>query len=226
MRRHSGRRRRGSVTASRRSWATSLERERRRGSGRDGRSAARRVDAAFNVAGIGDLAPIVEMPEELWDRVMNVTLKGVFFSIKHEARAMIRRGGAIVNVASINRQPTAGLTAYATAKAGVDMLTRSAAVELGEHGIRGTPCPRGSSIPPPPRSSSRDAECARGVSGDDSAGALRGAERHRGRRRSRRRRRRLGLGGESLRGRRRIADWISQPDEACRRGAAEVSPPE
>ena len=51
-----------------------------------------RVDAAFNVAGIGDLAPIVEMPEELWDRVMNVTLKGVFFSIKHEARAMIRRG--------------------------------------------------------------------------------------------------------------------------------------
>ena len=96
-----------------------------------------RLDAGFNVAGIGDLAPIVDMPEELWDRVMSVTLKGVFFSIKHEARAMSKGGGAIVNVASINcRQPTAGLTAYATAKAGVDMLTRSAAIELGEHGIR------------------------------------------------------------------------------------------
>lgn len=100
-------------------------------------SAHGRLDAAFNVAGIGDLAPIVDMPEELWDRVMGVTLKGVFFSLKHEARAMTEAGGAIVNVASINcRQPTAGLTAYATAKAGVEMLTRSAAVELGEQGIR------------------------------------------------------------------------------------------
>lgn len=98
-----------------------------------------RLNAAFNVAGIGDLAPLTQMPEELWDRVMNVTLKGVFFSIKHEAATMVDAGGggAIVNVASINcRQPTAGLAAYATAKAGVDMLTRSAAVELGEHGIR------------------------------------------------------------------------------------------
>jgi NAD(P)-dependent dehydrogenase (short-subunit alcohol dehydrogenase family) len=101
-------------------------------------SAHRKLDAAFNIAGLGDLAPITDMPEEMWDRVMSVTLKGVFLSIKHEARAMRESGGgAIVNVASINcRQPTPGLTAYATAKAGVDMLTRSAAVELGEFGIR------------------------------------------------------------------------------------------
>jgi NAD(P)-dependent dehydrogenase (short-subunit alcohol dehydrogenase family) len=96
-----------------------------------------RLDAGFNVAGIGDVAPIVEMTEELWDRVLSVNLKGVFFAIKHEARAMLEGGGAIVSVASINSfQPAAGIAAYSTAKAGVEMLTRQAAIELGEHGIR------------------------------------------------------------------------------------------
>ena len=90
------------MTASRRSWATISNESDVEDLVATAVAQHDRVDAAFNVAGIGDLAPIVEMPEELWDRVMNVTLKGVFFSIKHEARAMIRRGGAIVNVASIN----------------------------------------------------------------------------------------------------------------------------
>jgi NAD(P)-dependent dehydrogenase (short-subunit alcohol dehydrogenase family) len=98
-----------------------------------------RLDAAFNVAGIADLAFIVDLPIERWNKVMEVTLRGVFLGIKHAAAAMIAggQGGAIVNIASINcRVPTAGLSAYATAKAGVEMLTRSAAVELGRHGIR------------------------------------------------------------------------------------------
>lgn len=98
-----------------------------------------RLDAAFNVAGIADLAYIVDLPVERWDRIMEVTLRGVFLGIKHAAAAMIdgAAGGAIVNIASINcRVPTNGLSAYATAKAGVEMLTRSAAVELGPHQIR------------------------------------------------------------------------------------------
>lgn len=98
-----------------------------------------RLDAAFNVAGIADLARIVDLPVERWNRVMEVTLRGVFLGIKHTAAAMIAggRGGAIVNIASINcRVPSNGLSSYATAKAGVEMLTRSAAVELGPHQIR------------------------------------------------------------------------------------------
>jgi NAD(P)-dependent dehydrogenase (short-subunit alcohol dehydrogenase family) len=97
------------------------------------------LDAAFNVAGIADLAYIVDLPVERWNRVMDVTLRGVFLGIKHAAAAMIDAGagGAIINIASINcRVPTNGLSAYATAKAGVEMLTRSAAVELGPHRIR------------------------------------------------------------------------------------------
>jgi NAD(P)-dependent dehydrogenase (short-subunit alcohol dehydrogenase family) len=98
-----------------------------------------RLDAAFNVAGIADLALIVDLPVDRWNRVMEVTLRGVFLGIKHAAAAMIAsgEGGAIVNIASINcRVPSAGLSSYATAKAGVEMLTRSAAVELGPHRIR------------------------------------------------------------------------------------------
>lgn len=71
--------------------------------------------------------------------VNDICLKGVFLSVKHEARAMQAggRGGAIVNIASINaRQPAEGMAAYCAAKAGVEMFTRVAAMELGPSGIR------------------------------------------------------------------------------------------
>jgi NAD(P)-dependent dehydrogenase (short-subunit alcohol dehydrogenase family) len=97
------------------------------------------LDIGVNCAGLGLSVPLTEQTEAQWDTVVDVCLKGVFFSIKHEARAMTAagRGGAIINIASINaRQPGAGLSAYCAAKAGVEMITRVAALELGPQKIR------------------------------------------------------------------------------------------
>ena len=98
-----------------------------------------KVDVAVNCAGIGTLAPVYDHPIEDWRAVLDVCLTGVFLAIKHEARAMLEQGsgGVIVNLASIyGRQPGEGMAAYGCAKAGVDMLTRVAALELGPRGIR------------------------------------------------------------------------------------------
>jgi NAD(P)-dependent dehydrogenase (short-subunit alcohol dehydrogenase family) len=95
-----------------------------------------RLDVAVNNAGVGFAVPLVEQTEAQWDTVVDVCLKGVFLCLKHEARAMTT-GGVIVNIASINaRQPAEGLSAYCAAKAGVEMLTRCAAMELGRRRIR------------------------------------------------------------------------------------------
>ena len=98
-----------------------------------------RLDLGFNSAGLGTPAAITELREEDWDLTVDVCLKGVFLSVKHEARRMIALGcgGAIVNVASLNSHvPMFGGVAYTCAKAGVEMLTRNAALELAEHRIR------------------------------------------------------------------------------------------
>jgi NAD(P)-dependent dehydrogenase (short-subunit alcohol dehydrogenase family) len=100
------------------------------------------LQAAFNVAGASRPAPIVEMTEEDWDFTVDLCLKGVFLSMKHEGRQMIAGGGgggAIVNVASLNsRVPMFFGAAYSAAKAGVVMLGQNGALELAEHGIRVT----------------------------------------------------------------------------------------
>ena len=96
-----------------------------------------RLDIGVNCAGLGYAVPLTEQTEQQWDTVLDVCLKGVFLSMKHEANAMDARGGVIINIASINaRQPGAGLSAYCAAKAGVEMLTRVAALELGARKIR------------------------------------------------------------------------------------------
>ena len=95
-----------------------------------------RLDLAFNVAGASKAGPIVDLSESDWDFTVDLVLKGVFLSTKHEARAMTD-GGAIVNVASLNAHvPMWGGSAYASAKAGVEMFTKNAALELGAAGIR------------------------------------------------------------------------------------------
>lgn len=95
------------------------------------------VTLGFNAAGIGEGGPILDLRIEEWDRVLAVCLTGVFLAVKHEARHMREHGGAIVNIASINsRVPAFGATAYSVAKAGVAMLTKNAALDLGEYGIR------------------------------------------------------------------------------------------
>lgn len=99
-----------------------------------------RLDYAVNNAGIeGDLSGITEMTEAQWDRVMNINLKGTFFCLKYEARAMLdkKNGGAIVNVGSINSFlgfPTG--SAYVTSKHGLTGLTTSVSAELASQGIR------------------------------------------------------------------------------------------
>ena len=97
------------------------------------------VDAAFHVAGASRPGLIVDLGEEDWDFTVDLCLKGVFLGIKHAARQMIEqgRGGAIVNIASLNsRVPMFFGAAYSAAKAGVVSLGQTAALELGEHGIR------------------------------------------------------------------------------------------
>ncbi|MFJ9565170.1 SDR family NAD(P)-dependent oxidoreductase [Streptomyces fuscichromogenes] len=98
-----------------------------------------RLDCAFNVAGMGGGGPVLGLSAEEIDAVLSVTLRSTFLCIKHEASQFIAQGsdGAIVNIASINAiQPAEGSASYNAAKAGVVSLTQSAALELGEHGIR------------------------------------------------------------------------------------------
>ncbi len=97
------------------------------------------LDLAFNVAGAARNARIVDMPEEDWDFTIDLVQKSVFLCTKHVARAMraADRPGSIVNVSSVNaRIPMPGGSPYATGKAGVEMFTRNAALELAADGIR------------------------------------------------------------------------------------------
>lgn len=98
-----------------------------------------RLDIAFNVAGASRPGPILNLSEEDWDFTVDLVLKGVFLSTKHEARQMIASGakGAIVNISSLNAHvPMVLGSAYAAGKAGVEMFTKNAALELGRNGIR------------------------------------------------------------------------------------------
>jgi len=93
----------------------------------------------FNVAGATQIGPIVDLDEKAWDFTIDLVQKGVFLSTKHEARHMIDTGGggAIVNVSSLNAHvPMHMGSGYATAKAGVEMFSKNAALELADHGIR------------------------------------------------------------------------------------------
>lgn len=84
------------------------------------------LDIAFNVAGASKSGAIIDQPEEDWDFTVDLCLKGVFLSLKHEAKYMKEHGGgAIVNVASLNAHvPMHYGAAYSSAKAGVEMLTK------------------------------------------------------------------------------------------------------
>ncbi|WP_322796697.1 SDR family NAD(P)-dependent oxidoreductase [Tepidiforma sp.] len=98
-----------------------------------------RLDIAVNNAGVGGFAPIQSYALEDWERVVGISLTGTFLCIKHEAARMIAQGqgGSIINIASLNAiQPAEGFAAYCSAKAGVAMLTKVAALELGRYGIR------------------------------------------------------------------------------------------
>lgn len=99
-----------------------------------------RVDIMVNNAGIGEQpTPIDERSDADWQRVIATNLSGVFYGIKHAARAMKAQGrpGVIINTSSIlGLVAFNGAPAYTAAKHGVLGLTKAAALELGPHGIR------------------------------------------------------------------------------------------
>ncbi len=97
-----------------------------------------RLDILVNNAGIYPFSPILEISEEMWDKVLDINIKGVYFYSRAAAKEMIKagQGGKIVNMASMEGlRPRADLAHYVTSKGGVVMLTKALALELAPHNI-------------------------------------------------------------------------------------------
>ena len=96
------------------------------------------IDVLVNNAGIsGGIGPLVDCSDDMFDEVMRVNARGVFLGLKHGARAMKGRGGAIVNVSSVSGIGGGRFTvAYTASKHAVVGMTKLAAVELATSGIR------------------------------------------------------------------------------------------
>jgi len=102
------------------------------------------IDILVNNAGINiprllvDPAGVQELSEQIWDKVMNVNVKGLFFCSQAAARVMVKKqSGVIINMSSeCGLEGSEGQSVYAASKAAVNGLTRSWAKELGKHHIR------------------------------------------------------------------------------------------
>ncbi len=98
-----------------------------------------RLDCAFNNAGVDNLHfPVGELPEAEWDRVIGINLKGMMFCLRYEIPRMVALGGgAIVNSSSVVGLIGSPVSAaYISSKHGVTGLTRSAALDYANKGIR------------------------------------------------------------------------------------------
>lgn len=96
------------------------------------------LDHLVNAAGvIGPGEPLTALEPDEWDRVMDSNLRSVFLVTRAATPALIQRKGSIVTISSVaGLRPYAGLSAYCVSKAGVDMFTRCAALDLAPHGVR------------------------------------------------------------------------------------------
>jgi glucose 1-dehydrogenase len=98
-----------------------------------------RLDVLVNNAGIETRTSLLETTEADFEKVIAVNLKSAFFGSQAAAKQFIAQGegGLIINISSVHEEwPMPGNVAYCVSKGGIRMLTRTAGVELGEHGIR------------------------------------------------------------------------------------------
>lgn len=95
------------------------------------------IDIMVNNAGISAHETILKMPTELWDRAMDVNLKGTYLCCQAAGKVMAqRKEGNIINISSIGGMRLGGASAYGVAKAGVIVLTGWVARELAQYNIR------------------------------------------------------------------------------------------
>jgi NAD(P)-dependent dehydrogenase (short-subunit alcohol dehydrogenase family) len=96
------------------------------------------LDTLVNNAGVNFVKPTLQMDEADWDRVIDVDLKGTFLCSRYALEVMApRRQGNIINIASVHTVATLSEAApYAAAKGGVEMMTKSLAIEFAPLGIR------------------------------------------------------------------------------------------
>jgi glucose 1-dehydrogenase len=96
------------------------------------------ADILVNNAGIEASHPVVEMPLEVWQRILRVNLTGSFLCSRAAARQMIEQnhGGRIINISSVHEElAMPNNSAYCASKGGMRMFMRTLALELGGHGI-------------------------------------------------------------------------------------------
>ena len=98
----------------------------------------KRIDVLINCAGINKRDGFLDVTEELYDRIMNINLKGMYFLSQETAKHMrLAGGGNIINIASHNSVGMlGGCSVYGATKSAVTALTRSMAVEWSQYGIR------------------------------------------------------------------------------------------
>jgi glucose 1-dehydrogenase len=97
-----------------------------------------RLDIMVNNAGVETRTSVLDTTEAQYDKVLDINLKSAFFGTQIAAKQMIAQGGGgrIINITSVHEDwPMPGNTPYCLSKGGMRMLTRTAGVELGPHGI-------------------------------------------------------------------------------------------
>lgn len=136
-----------------------------------------RVDVVFANAGIAGSGTAMDLEEEVWNRVVDVDLKGVWLSSKYALRDMVARGsGTIVNTASVGGVVgIAGIFPYAAAKGGVVAMTKQVAADFGPRGVRANAiCP--GTVPTPLVTETYEARVRAGGSTDVEADARAGLD--------------------------------------------------